>query len=58
LSEVREAKKNDAYLVELGAFHIKLINGTEYNFVALTLYGEFQSPHTILAAIDRAMGKP
>ena len=57
LKDVKEVKKNEAYLAEFGAFHISLVNGADYNFVALTLYGQFESPDSILTAIHRAMGK-
>ncbi len=57
LSHVEEATKNGAYLAKLGALHIRLVEGTIYNFVALDSHGQFQPPHAVLAAIDRAMGK-
>jgi len=57
ISTVREAKRNAVYLMAMGAFHIKLAKGTNYNFVALNQYGQYQPPDTILTAIDRAMGK-
>jgi hypothetical protein len=41
----------------LGAFHIKLVKGTNYNFIALNSSGQYQAPDSILAAIDRARGK-
>ncbi len=55
LSEVSEAKKNEFYLSQLGAFHIRLANGTDYNFVALDSNGQSQPPDAILAAIELAM---
>ena len=57
ISEVVEAKKNDLYLADLGAFHIKLVNGADYNFVVLSVYGQFEPPDTVLATIARAMKK-
>jgi hypothetical protein len=57
LSEVSEVKKNGEYLSDLGAFHIKLANGTDYNFVAISVYGQFQPADTVLAAIEGAMPK-
>jgi hypothetical protein len=41
LSEVKEARRNGVYLVKLGAFHIKLVKGTNFNFIALNRYGQF-----------------
>jgi hypothetical protein len=55
ISEVVEAKKNDFYMNDLGAFHIKLKNGADYNFIVLSVYGQFEPPDTVLAAITRAM---
>jgi hypothetical protein len=46
-----------AYLANLNAFHIRLVEGTIYNFVALDSHGQYQPPDAVLAAIDRAMGK-
>jgi hypothetical protein len=57
LNTVKEAHKNAFYLSALGAFHIRLNKGTNYNFVALNQYGQYQPPDAILAAIDKAMGK-
>jgi hypothetical protein len=57
LSDVEEATKNVAYLAKLGAFHIQLVDGTIYNFVALDSHGRYQPPDAVLAAIARAQGK-
>jgi hypothetical protein len=57
LSDVEEATRNVAYLAKLGAFHIRLADGTIYNFVALDSQGQYQPPDAVLAAIARAMGK-
>jgi hypothetical protein len=57
LSAVKEAKKNGVYLVALRAFHIRLKNGANYNFVQVNSAGQYQPPDALLAAIDRAMGK-
>jgi len=57
LNEVREAKRNGVYLVAMGGFHIRLQKGTNYNFVAITPYGQYQPPDMILTAIDRATGQ-
>ena len=56
-STVKEAKKNAVYLMAMGAFHIKLAKGTNYNFVALNSYGRPEPPDTLLIAIDQATGK-
>jgi hypothetical protein len=57
LSSVREVRKNAVYLVAIGAFHIRLNRGTNYNFVAINQQGQYQPPDTILTAIDNAMGR-
>jgi hypothetical protein len=57
LSTVREARRNLAYLVKLGAFHIRLKKGTNYNFVVVNQQNQPQPPDALLEAIDRAMGK-
>jgi hypothetical protein len=57
LSDVKEAKRNGVYLVAMGGFHIRLQKGTNFNFVAITPYGQYQPPDTILTAIDRATGQ-
>jgi hypothetical protein len=57
LSNIQEATKNGTYLAKLGAFHIRLVGGAIYNFVALDSHGQFQPPDAVLAAIDGAMGK-
>ncbi len=56
-SEIREAKRNGMYLSVINAFHIRLKNGSNYNFVALDANGKYQFPSAILAAINRAMGQ-
>jgi hypothetical protein len=57
LNTVREARRNSVYLMALGAFHIRLNKGTNFNFVALDQQNHYQPPDAILTAIDRAMGK-
>jgi hypothetical protein len=57
LNTVKETGRNKVYLMALGAFHVKLNRGTNYNFVALNQQGQFQPPETVLAAIDTAMGR-
>jgi hypothetical protein len=57
LSTVREARRNLAYLVKLGAFHIRLKKGTNYNFVVINQQNQPQPPDALLTAIDQAMGK-
>lgn len=41
----------------LGGFHIRLQQGSNYNFVVLNAAGQFQPPDPLLAAIAREMGK-
>jgi hypothetical protein len=57
LGAVREARRNAVYLSALGGFHIRLVKGTNYNFVALNQSGQHQPPDAILTAIDKAMGQ-
>ncbi len=57
VDEVKEAKKNGVYLVALGAFHIRLKSGPNYNFIQLGAGGQAQSPEDLLRAIGLAMGR-
>ncbi len=54
---IKDAKKNAVYLAFLGAFHVRLKNGTNFNFVVLDAAGQYQPPNEILDAIAQAMGK-
>ena len=56
-SEIKEAKRNAVYLAALGAFHIRLKSGPNYNFVALNAAGQYQSPDELLRIIALSMGK-
>ncbi len=56
VSEIREARRNAVYLSALGAFHIRLKQGTNYNFVLLNATGHYQPPDPVLSAISRATG--
>ena len=57
LNTIRQAARNNVYLVQLGAFHIHTKRGTNFNFVLLNQAGQYQPPDTILTAIDNAMGR-
>ena len=57
VGEIKEAKKNAVYLVALGAFHIRLKKGPNYNFVLLNATGRPQPPDELLRVIGMAMGK-
>jgi hypothetical protein len=57
LKSIKEARRNTVYLVNIGAFHIRLKKGTNYNFVAINEQGQYQPPDPILEAIDNARGK-
>ncbi len=57
LNTVKEARRNAVYLVALGAFHIRLNKGTNFNFVALNQLNQWQPPDPILTAISNAMGR-
>lgn len=54
LSGMKEAKKNTFYGSELGAFHIKLVTGSNYNFVVVNDQLQFQSPDQVLIMIPQA----
>jgi hypothetical protein len=56
LSGVREARRNAVYLSALGAFHIRLKTGGNYNFVLLNATGQIQPPDAVLFAIGQALG--
>ena len=56
VDEIKEAKKNGVYLVAVGAFHIRLKSGPNYNFVVLGQGGQHQSPDEVLRAIGLSMG--
>lgn len=58
LSAVREARRNAVYLAALGAFHIRLKKGGNFNFVLLNGAGQYQPPDAVLRAIDQALGRP
>jgi hypothetical protein len=57
LNTVKEARRNAVYLVALGAFHIRLNRGTNFNFVALNQQNQWQPPDPILTAVSNAMGR-
>lgn len=57
VSGIKGAKKNAVYLALIGAFHIRLKKGPNYNFVVLDPAGQYQSPDELLDAIAQAMGK-
>jgi V8-like Glu-specific endopeptidase len=54
LSGLKEAKKNTFYGSEYGAFHIKLVTGTNYNLVVVNDQLQFQSPDQVLIMITQA----
>ncbi len=55
LSAIKEVAKNALDRSEYGAFHIRLITNTNYNFVAIDDQLRFQSPEPILLAIVTAL---
>jgi hypothetical protein len=57
LNTVKEARRNAVYLVALGAFHIRLNKGTNFNFVSLNQQNQWQPPDPVLTAISNAMGR-
>ena len=57
LADVKEAKKNSVYLKLIGAFHIRVKNGPNYNFVVVNAAGQPQPPDDLLRNIGMAMGR-
>ena len=57
MDEIKEAKRNGAYLSAMGAFHIRLKKGTNNNFYVIDAQGRYQPPDALLTAIDQAMSK-
>ena len=57
LADVKEAKKNSVYLAVIGAFHIRIKSGPNYNFVVVNAAGQPQSPDDLLRNIGMAMGR-
>jgi hypothetical protein len=57
ISAVAEAARNAVYGSQIGAFHIRLVTKTNYNFVALNDQLQYVAPDPILIAIVQAMGK-
>jgi PEGA domain len=53
--EIKEVKKNNVYLAQIGGFHIKLKNGTNINLVVLDAQGKFQAPFAIVTAVESQM---
>ena len=57
LNTVREARRNNVYLVAYGAFHIRTKKNSNFNFVALDQQGKPTTPDAVLTAIDSAIGR-
>lgn len=57
LTAVAEAARNALYGAELGAFHIRLVTRTNYNFVAVNDQLQYVASDPILIAIVQAMAK-
>jgi hypothetical protein len=57
LSAIRQARRNAVYLAALGAFHIRLRTGGNYNFVLLNAEGQRQPPDAVLLAIEQALAR-
>lgn len=53
--EIKEIKRNNVYLAQIGAFHIKLKKGTNINMVVVDAQGRYQPPDTIITAIEAQM---
>ncbi len=56
VEDVKEAKKNGVYLVNIGGFHIRPRRGNVYNFVVINPGGQFLPPDSLLMALGRALG--
>jgi hypothetical protein len=57
LSAVAEAAKNSLYGSQMGAFHVRLVTKTNYNFVAVNDQLQYVAGDPILIAIVQAMAK-
>ncbi len=57
VDEIKEVKRNGVYLVALGAFHIRLKTGPNYNFVVMGAGGQAHSPDEVIRAIGMSMGQ-
>jgi PEGA domain-containing protein len=55
LSDVKEVRKNNIYLVAIGAFHITATHGRPANFVVINGQGQYQSPDPVIFAAARAV---
>jgi PEGA domain/PDZ domain len=54
VGDIKEVKRNPFYLALLGAFHIRLKNGTNMNFVVVDSNGLAQRPEPLIEAIHQA----
>lgn len=57
LSGVAEAAKNGFYAAAIGAFHVRLVTKTNYNFVAVNDQLQYVAADPILIAIVQAMAR-
>jgi len=57
LNSIKDVRRNNVYLVALGAFHIHTKKGTNFNFVALDQQAKPTAPDAVLTAIDTALGQ-
>jgi PEGA domain len=53
--EIKEVKRNNVYLAQIGGFHIKLKKGTNINLVVIDAQGRYQPPDGIITAIESLM---
>jgi PEGA domain/PDZ domain len=54
VSDVKDAKRNPFYLAVFGAFHIRLKDGTNLNFVVVNSKGQPQPPEQLIDALHQA----
>jgi len=54
LNDVKDVKKNPMYLAIFGAFHIRMKDGTNLNFVVVDSRGMAQPPEALLQALREA----
>lgn len=55
LSDVREVRKNPRYISSMKGFHIRMTDGSNYNF-ALLRNGKWTEPYELFEAIERVRG--
>jgi PEGA domain/PDZ domain len=57
MSDIREIRRNGFYMALLGAFHIRMKDGSVNNFIVEDEKGHYEPPEQLLNAVKRAMAK-